>query len=140
MTVFLYILSLLAAPAMIILFFLRVVRRSRDLPPERKDLLDKTGMATSLLLAILYVPLSITGFFFGMIGESFIGTGTVLQLALCELIGILGMGTPVAAYGGLVVSLKLRSCEHSRQSFLYQFSGLVYLLLLSALSAIPFCL
>ena len=136
----LYPLSLILPALFICLFFYLVIRGSRELLPTYNYILDQVCMVTSILLAVLYVPLSITGFFFGMVGEAFINTGTPLQLGICDFVGFLGISTPVAAYGGLVVAYILRKRELSFRSFLYQFTGLIYLVVLLALSEIPFWL
>lgn len=136
----LYIALLFLPAVLIILFFLMVVKSSRNRPVKQHIVLDQVGMLTNFLLVILYVPLSITGFFFGFVGEDFMYSGTPLQLAVFDLIGFLGISTPVAAYGGLIVSAILRKYQLSLKSFLFQFSGVFYLLFLTILSAIPYCL
>jgi len=137
---FFYVFPLLLPSVFIFLFFCLVVKNKRNLPSKQRIVLDRVGLVTNILLAILYIPVSVTGFFFGMVGEAFIHTGTSLQLAICDFVGYLGIATPVAAYGGLIVSVILRKFELSLHSFLYQFSGLIYLLFLYVLSLIPFCL
>lgn len=136
----LYPVSLVMPSILICLFFFLVIRGSRNQLPKYNKVLDQVCMVTSILLAVLYVPLSITGFFFGMVGEAFINTGTPLQLGICDFVGFLGISTPVAAYGGLVVAYILRKRELTLRCFLYQFSGLIYLVVLLALSEIPFWL
>ncbi len=136
----LYPIPLILPALLICLFFFRVIRNSRNVPAKYNPVLDQVGMVTSILLAVVYVPLSITGFFLGMVGEDFVHTGTPLQLAICDILGFWGVSTAVAAYGGLVVSYILRKRELSLRSFLYQFSGLIYLFILLALSGIPYYL
>lgn len=140
MSTSLYPIPLILPALLICLFFFHVIRHSRNLLPKHNPILDQVGMVTSILLAVVYVPLSITGFFLGMVGEAFIHTGTPLQLAICDILGFMGISTAVAAYGGLVVAYILRKRELSLRSFLFQFSGLIYLVVLLALSEIPFLL
>lgn len=136
----LYPVSLILPSVLICLVFCWVIRNSRNHIPKYNKVLDQVCMVTSLLLAILYVPLSVTGFFLGMVGEAFINTGTPLQVGICDFVGFLGVSTPVAAYGGLVVAYILRKRELSLRGFLYQFSGLIYLAVLLIISEIPFWL
>ena len=136
----LYPIPLILPALLLCLFFFRVIRNSRNLPAKYNPVLDQVGMVTSILLAMVYVPLSITGFFLGMVGEDFVHSGTPLQLAICDILGFWGVSTAVAAYGGLVVAYILRKRELSLRSFLFQFSGLIYLVILLALSEIVYYL
>ena len=136
----LYPIPLILPALLICLFFFRVIRNSQNVPAKYNPVLDQVGMVTSILLAVVYVPLSITGFFLGMVGEDFVHSGTPLQLAICDILGFLGVSTAVAAYGGLVVAYILRKKELSLRSFLFQFSGLIYLFILLALSEIVYYL
>lgn len=140
MSTSLYPIPLILPALLICLFFFHVIRISRNQLPKHNPILDQVGTVTSILLAVVYVPLSITGFFLGMVGDAFVHTGTPLQLAICDILGFCGISTAVAAYGGLVVAYILRKRELSLRSFLFQFSGLIYLVILLALSEIPFLL
>ncbi len=140
MNLLIYCALVILPAALIILFYCFAVKHGRDILPKEHKLLDNVCALTNFIMVLLYVPISITGLFAGMMGESFITSGTALQRVLCELVGILGVSTPVAAYGGLIVSVILRRQGHSLRSFLFQFSGVLYLAFVFGISAIPFCL
>ncbi len=89
--------------------------------------LDAAGFITNILLGLLYLPLSIISYFFGMVSESFMEGTTPMQDFLCDSITILGVLTPVVAFGGILCSALLRKQKRSSLSFLTQFAGLIHL-------------
>ena len=89
--------------------------------------LDTAGFITNILLGLLYLPLSIVGYLFGMVSEGFMEGSTPMQDLLCDSITILGVLTPVVAFGGILCSALLRRQKRSGLSFLTQFAGLIHL-------------
>ncbi|MBP3412642.1 MAG: hypothetical protein J6K89_05215 [Oscillospiraceae bacterium] len=100
-------------------------------PPEdigkANSKLDTAGFITNILLGLLYLPLSIVGYLFGMVSEAYMEGSTAVQNFLCDSITILGVLTPVVAFGGILCSALLRRQRRSKLSFLTQFSGLIHL-------------
>lgn len=130
-----YLPVLIFIAAAILAFFYFSAKRSWHIPGKQHATLDRVGMVTNVILLILYFPLSMIGSFSAMVSEGYI-YGTEAQLFLCDLIAMFGFCTPIAAFGGLFVSVKLRKWGLSTKSFLWQFSGIAYFVFILALMAV----
>lgn len=123
-----YVLTSLVIGAAAVWLMCRVVQLSAFAPGKEIEQLDRVCLATNILLGIVYLPLSFQAIFSSTLH---IADGTALQEFLCQLHSVLLGLLPLPAYGGLVVSWKLRDNCHSVRSFFFQFLGCIHLSLVS---------
>ena len=85
----------------------------------------RTHRNLTIILAIIYIPISFFGFLMGMIAEGAIGETNQLIVASCYVPAYVGMFTPFAAYGGLILSRILHNKGQIRASYFASFLGLI---------------
>ena len=135
-----YMPALIILPLSAIVFFVLAGKRVLPVPGNQRPRLDLAGKIINILLLLLYFPLSVLGFFSGMVSEGFMYDRTFMQGFLCDLIGIVGLCTAFVYIGGLYLSLKLRRCGRSLESFLWQFAGIGWLIFDLGLMAVLYAL
>ena len=85
----------------------------------------RTHRNLTIILAIIYIPISIFGFLMGMFTEGAIGETNHLVVASCYVPASIGMFTPFAAYGGLIFSQILYNKSQIRAGCFARFLGLI---------------
>ena len=85
----------------------------------------RTHQKLNMILAILYMPISLFGFVLGMATEEAIGETNRLIIAACYSLVHLGMLTPITAYSGLLLSHRLFDKGRIRESHYARFLGLI---------------
>ena len=85
----------------------------------------RTHRNLTIILAIIYIPISIFGFLMGMFTEGAIGETNHLVIASCYVPAYIGMFTPFAAYGGLILSQILYNKGQIRAGCFARFLGLI---------------
>jgi len=81
-------------------------------------LLDKIGIATNIILSILYVPMSLIGVMSVFAADAPQGAAT--SAALSTLIPI-GVSLPFVSFFFMILSIRFRRKGHSVASFVLQF-------------------
>ena len=87
----------------------------------------RTHRKLNIFLAILYMPLSLFGFMLVMATEEAIGETNRLIIAACYSLAHLGTLTPIAAWGGLILSHRLFDKERIVASHFARFLGLIFI-------------
>lgn len=113
---------------------IRTAKKDRTHTPRKA--LDKAGVITNIVLGVLYIPLSLFGSLFGMVGEGYMNDPSLWRAVLCDVIMILGIYTPLVSIGSIVTSVLLRKRGCSVLSFGVQFSALVHLAIMGVLAAL----
>ena len=102
----------------------------------RKEKLDRAGIITNVVLAILYIPLSVVFGLSGMVGEGYINNSSPAQDVLIQVITIMGFYTPLMSLGSILSSVLLRRKGSSTRSFAMQFTALGYMVIVVILTAL----
>ena len=87
----------------------------------------RTHRKLNIVLAILYMPISLFGFVLGMATEEAIGETNRLIIAACYSLAHLGMLSPIAVWGGLILSYRLFDKGHIVASHFARFLGLIFI-------------
>lgn len=95
--------------------------------------LDKKGVITNIVLAVLYVPLSIMGMFTIFFADAPMDNYSALKKALLYAVCYLGLTVPGLSAGSIFISIILRKRGHSKTSFIIQFVPLALFLILLGL-------
>lgn len=91
--------------------------------------LDKIGLVTNILLAVLYIPLSLFGLFSVFAADSMFMYSELIQKIISFMI-LLGLILPFLSVASIVISVVLRKKGKSIASFLIQFVPIVHLLII----------
>ena len=113
----------------IIAFFVIPVVRAKRKTPDIRPRLDIACIYTNIILAVLYLPLSLVCSLLGMVSEGYMDA-TPIQSFLCDAIMNLGFYTFLVCIGAIASSVLLRLRGQSLQGFWYQFFGLFHFLFL----------
>ena len=87
----------------------------------------RTHRNLNTILAILYVPISLFGFLMGMAIDAAMDETNWLVIAGCYSMAYLGMLSPFAAYGGLLLSRRLYDKGCIAASHFARFLGLIFI-------------
>ena len=86
----------------------------------------RTHRFLNIILAFLYMPLSVFGFLLGMATEGTIGESNLLVIVSCYVLAWSGMLTPLVSYGGLFISRRMFEIGQIRNSLFARFAGLIF--------------
>ena len=87
----------------------------------------RTHRNLNTILAILYIPITLFGFLMGMATETITDETKSLIIASCYAMAIPGMLSPIAAYGGLLLSRRLYDKGRIVESHFARFLGLIFI-------------
>ena len=101
-------------------------------PSRKYTKLDKVSLATNVVLAILYLPISLFGVFLVFAADSMFMYSELIQKIISFMI-YLGLTLPFVSVASIVLSVVLRKKGKSLVSFLIQFVPLFLALLIEGI-------
>ena len=91
--------------------------------------LDKVGRVFNVILLVVYIPLSLVSFLFGMASEATIGATNPLFITLINIFCVITMVNSLLFFVGIIMSVILRRKGYSVPSFVVQFIPLAIFIL-----------
>ena len=86
---------------------------------------ERVGYILSIVLTILYIPVSFFSFLLGMLSEVVMDTTNQIFINLINILSCIAMLVPIFCFFGILLSIRCRKKGYIAWSFVFQFLPLI---------------